>query len=281
MEVAPTRASSATPARPCGIAAFGQQLFWTNNGTGTIARANTDGTGVNQAFIAIGASQPCGVAVDSLAPPPQQPGTAGGPRGPAGDRQAPRRRRSARAPAKSSPTAWRGSPSNRARRARPSNASSTASGPRAASPPASSNASNRVATPSGSGRRTRRATKTRRPPNEAFGSHLQSAKPAERRFLEQRDRRARLTLSLTRVGCQPRFQVEVEKFRVEALRPASRPRRFREGRGFVFHPALEVGRPGELPVHASRRRPDGFLHPKPARRSIRRQRRRWRRVDCP
>ena len=74
---------------PCGIAAFGQQLFWTNNGTGTIARANTDGTGVNQAFIAIGPSQPCGVAVDSLVPPPQQPGQPAGPGGPAGDRQAP------------------------------------------------------------------------------------------------------------------------------------------------------------------------------------------------
>jgi virginiamycin B lyase len=67
---------------PCGIAAFGQQLFWTNNGAGTIARANTDGTGVNQAFVAIGPSQPCGVAVDSLAPPqqseqPANPGAGG------------------------------------------------------------------------------------------------------------------------------------------------------------------------------------------------------------
>lgn len=58
---------------PCGIAVFGQQLFWTNNGSGTIGRANTDGTGVNQAFIAIGPSQPCGVAVDSLTPPPSSP----------------------------------------------------------------------------------------------------------------------------------------------------------------------------------------------------------------
>jgi hypothetical protein len=74
---------------PCGIAAFGSQLYWTNNGTGTIARANTDGTGVNQAFIAIGPSQPCGVAVDSLAPPPKQPEQPAGPSGPAGDKQAP------------------------------------------------------------------------------------------------------------------------------------------------------------------------------------------------
>lgn len=74
---------------PCGIATFGQQLFWTNNGTGTIARANTDGTGVNQAFVAIGPSQPCGVAVDALAPPPKQPEQPAAPGGPSGDRLAP------------------------------------------------------------------------------------------------------------------------------------------------------------------------------------------------
>jgi hypothetical protein len=74
---------------PCGIAAFGQLLFWTNNGTGTIARANTDGTGVNQAFVAIGPSQPCGVAVDALTPPPKQPEQPAVPGGPPGDRLAP------------------------------------------------------------------------------------------------------------------------------------------------------------------------------------------------
>jgi streptogramin lyase len=56
---------------PCGIALDGaSHLYWANSETNTIARANTDGTGVDQSFIATGANQPCGVAVDSLTPPP-------------------------------------------------------------------------------------------------------------------------------------------------------------------------------------------------------------------
>jgi hypothetical protein len=74
---------------PCGIAAFGQQLFWSNSGTDTIARANTDATGVNEGFIATGANEPCGVAVDALAPPPKQPEQPAGPGGPARDQRAP------------------------------------------------------------------------------------------------------------------------------------------------------------------------------------------------
>lgn len=73
-------------ATPCGIAAFGSQLYWANSGIGAIARANTDGTGVNQSFIATGAEQPCGVAVDNLtaqpSPPPSGGGSSGG--GPGG-----------------------------------------------------------------------------------------------------------------------------------------------------------------------------------------------------
>jgi hypothetical protein len=60
---------------PCGIALDdSSHLYWANSGANTIARANTDGTGVNQSFIATGGSQPCGVAVDSgYSPPPPGP----------------------------------------------------------------------------------------------------------------------------------------------------------------------------------------------------------------
>ena len=48
----------ASPCRPR------RHLYWANYGTGTIGRANVDGTGANQSFIS-GASGPVGVAVDA------------------------------------------------------------------------------------------------------------------------------------------------------------------------------------------------------------------------
>lgn len=64
-------------ATPCGMAIdTASHLFWANSETNTIARANTDGTGVNQSFVATGGNQICGVAVDNLsAPPPGPPGS--------------------------------------------------------------------------------------------------------------------------------------------------------------------------------------------------------------
>jgi hypothetical protein len=59
---------------PCGIAVSGSQLYWANAETNTIARANSDGTGVNQSFVSTGGKEVCGVAVDTRAtPPPPQP----------------------------------------------------------------------------------------------------------------------------------------------------------------------------------------------------------------
>lgn len=58
---------------PCGVAAFAGDVYWANVQDGTIGRATETGGGVDQAFIATGSSQPCGVAVDALAPPPQPP----------------------------------------------------------------------------------------------------------------------------------------------------------------------------------------------------------------
>jgi streptogramin lyase len=63
---------------PCGIAVSGSQLYWANAETDTIARANSDGTAVNQSFASTGGKEVCGVAVDGLsrsplpapAPPP-------------------------------------------------------------------------------------------------------------------------------------------------------------------------------------------------------------------
>ena len=66
---------------PCGIALDTEShLFWANAGTDTIARANSDGTAVNQNFIATGGNQICGVAVDNLSPPSPLPvgGSGGG-----------------------------------------------------------------------------------------------------------------------------------------------------------------------------------------------------------
>ena len=60
---APTRASSPAPAPRSGWRSTAQHVYWANSGTGTIGRANLDGTGVNQSFIT-GAGSPAGVAVD-------------------------------------------------------------------------------------------------------------------------------------------------------------------------------------------------------------------------
>jgi streptogramin lyase len=69
---------------PCGIAVFGSQLYWANAETDTIARANSDGTAVDQSFITTGANQNCGVAVDNLASPLSPPPAGGGSGGSAG-----------------------------------------------------------------------------------------------------------------------------------------------------------------------------------------------------
>jgi hypothetical protein len=50
---------------PCGIAVFGSQIYWANITSNTIGRANTDSTGVNQAFVTTGSDEACGVAVDT------------------------------------------------------------------------------------------------------------------------------------------------------------------------------------------------------------------------
>jgi hypothetical protein len=67
---------------PCGITIFGSQLYWANSVTNTIGRANIDGngaSGVNQSYIATGGTEICGIAVDSLAPPPAGPPAPAGP----------------------------------------------------------------------------------------------------------------------------------------------------------------------------------------------------------
>ena len=66
-------------ASPCGMAIdASSHLYWANSETATIGRANTDGTGVDQGFLAIGSGQPCGVAIDNLASPPPPPPAGGG-----------------------------------------------------------------------------------------------------------------------------------------------------------------------------------------------------------
>lgn len=70
---------------PCGVALDGSShLYWANAEANTIGRANTDGTSVNQSFVVTGSGDPCGVAVDSLSPPPVPP-----PPAPPADRVAP------------------------------------------------------------------------------------------------------------------------------------------------------------------------------------------------
>jgi hypothetical protein len=73
-------------AGPCGVARDGNRLYWVNGGNGTIARANADGTSVEESFIAgiAGTEQACGVAIDGLSAPPPPPGP------PAPDLTAPR-----------------------------------------------------------------------------------------------------------------------------------------------------------------------------------------------
>lgn len=66
-------------AAPCGITLdTSSRLYWANAETNTIARANTDGTEVNESFIATGGFQICGVAVDTLSTPPPSPPSGGG-----------------------------------------------------------------------------------------------------------------------------------------------------------------------------------------------------------
>jgi virginiamycin B lyase len=56
---------------PCGLALdTSSHLYWANAGSGTIGRSRTDGTEVNESFIATGGHEICGVAVDNLSPPP-------------------------------------------------------------------------------------------------------------------------------------------------------------------------------------------------------------------
>jgi hypothetical protein len=66
---------------PCGITVFESKLYWDNAGTSTIARANTDTTGLEYEWLHTGAEKNkiCGIAVDSLVPPPElSPGGGGG-----------------------------------------------------------------------------------------------------------------------------------------------------------------------------------------------------------
>ncbi len=58
----------------CGLAIHGGFIYWAEQGSGRIGRAKLDGTDVKRDFIT-GADQPCGVAVDDLAPssPAAQP----------------------------------------------------------------------------------------------------------------------------------------------------------------------------------------------------------------
>jgi hypothetical protein len=55
--------------QPGGIDVDGSHIYWADGFKQTIGRANLDGTGVNPSLIT-GASQPFGLAVDGLGPPP-------------------------------------------------------------------------------------------------------------------------------------------------------------------------------------------------------------------
>jgi streptogramin lyase len=64
---------------PCGIALdSASHLYWANEGSDAIARADSDGTAVDQSFIETGGTHICGVAVDDLALPPAPSGGGGG-----------------------------------------------------------------------------------------------------------------------------------------------------------------------------------------------------------
>jgi hypothetical protein len=54
---------------PCGLTVYGSQLYWANEGDGTIGVANTDATGVDESLVTTGGGQICGVAVDALSSP--------------------------------------------------------------------------------------------------------------------------------------------------------------------------------------------------------------------
>ena len=70
---------------PCGVALDGaSHLYWSNSLTNTIARANTDGTAVNESLFATGGHEICGLAIDSLSTPPTPPAPPPGSR-PAAD----------------------------------------------------------------------------------------------------------------------------------------------------------------------------------------------------
>lgn len=64
---------------PCELTIYESKLYWANSGTSTIARANTDSTGVEYEWISTGAPvrSICGIAVDSLAPRSPPPGGGG------------------------------------------------------------------------------------------------------------------------------------------------------------------------------------------------------------
>ncbi|MFL5872034.1 MAG: hypothetical protein ACJ75T_00975 [Solirubrobacterales bacterium] len=53
------------PLGPCGIAVDAHSVYWGNAQSDSLGRANLDGSGAEQRFVA-GAEDPCGVAVDQL-----------------------------------------------------------------------------------------------------------------------------------------------------------------------------------------------------------------------
>jgi hypothetical protein len=59
-----TDGGTASATRHFTVAVVSGHVYWANNSTGTIGRADLDGTGANQSFIG-GASGPSGVAVDA------------------------------------------------------------------------------------------------------------------------------------------------------------------------------------------------------------------------
>ena len=109
---------------PCGVARDGSRLYWTNAGNGTIARANADGTVVEESFIegAGGKEEICGVAIDepelAAAAAPDRPARA--------RHQAPVAKISEAAPGRNSARESPSSTSNPMRAARASAASSIA-----------------------------------------------------------------------------------------------------------------------------------------------------------
>jgi hypothetical protein len=66
------------PLGPCGVAVDASHVYWGNSASDSIGRANLDGSGLDQRF-AVGARDPCGVAVDALPlPTPSGSGEGGG-----------------------------------------------------------------------------------------------------------------------------------------------------------------------------------------------------------